>query len=77
VFEAAVVAKKDEHALVKPKAYIVLKKDRRPSEKLAKDIQAFVKKNIAPYKFPRWIEFTKALPKTSTGKIQRYKLRGD
>ena len=75
VLEAAVVAKHDEHALVKPKAYVVLKKGNHPSEKLASDIQAFVKKNIAAYKNPRWIEFVKDLPKTSTGKIQRYKLR--
>jgi benzoate-CoA ligase family protein len=75
VLEAAVVAKKDEHALVKPKAYVMLKKGHHPSEKLARDIQAFVKKSIAPYKYPRWIEFVKDLPRTSTGKIQRYKLR--
>jgi acyl-coenzyme A synthetase/AMP-(fatty) acid ligase len=55
----------------------VLKKGHRPSKKLARDIQLFVKKSIAPYKFPRWIEFIKDLPKTSTGKIQRYKLRED
>lgn len=77
VLEAAVVAHKDGHGLVKPKAYILLKKGRRPSEKLAKDIQQFVKKNIASYKFPRWVEFVKELPRTSTGKIQRYKLRED
>jgi benzoate-CoA ligase family protein len=77
VLEAAVVAKKDEHYLVKPKAFVVLKKGRHPSDKLAKDIQAFVKKSIAPYKYPRWIEFVKELPKTTTGKIQRYKLRED
>ena len=75
VKEAAVVAKGDEHALVKPKAYIVLKKGQKASDELAKDIQAFVKKTIAPYKYPRWIEFVSDLPKTSTGKIQRYKLR--
>ena len=75
VLEAAVVGKKDEHELVKPKAYIVLKNGYQPSEELAKDIQAFVRKNIAPYKYPRWIEFAGDLPKTSTGKIQRYKLR--
>jgi len=61
--------------LVKPKAYVVLKKDYKPSDELAKEIQAFVKKSIAPYKYPRWIEFVVDLPKTSTGKIQRYKLR--
>jgi benzoate-CoA ligase len=75
VLEAAVVAKHDEHNLVKPKAYVVLKKDYRPSEELSQDIQAFVKKSIAPYKYPRWVEFVGELPKTSTGKIQRYKLR--
>jgi benzoate-CoA ligase family protein len=77
VLEAAVVAKKDEHSLVKPKAFVVLKKGNKPSEKLAADIQAFVKKSIAPYKYPRWLEFVKDLPKTTTGKIQRYKLRED
>jgi benzoate-CoA ligase family protein len=75
VREAAVVASHDEHHLIKPKAFVVLKRGHRPSEELAKDIQAFVKKNIAAYKYPRWIEFVKSLPKTSTGKIQRYKLR--
>ena len=75
VLEAAVAGKKDEYNLIKPKAYIVLKKGYQPSEELTKDIQAFVKKSIAPYKYPRWIEFVKDLPKTSTGKIQRYKLR--
>jgi benzoate-CoA ligase family protein len=77
VREAAVVAKRDEHHLVKPKAFVVLKKGKHPSEKLAADIQAFVKKSIAPYKYPRWIEFVKELPKTATGKIQRFKLRED
>lgn len=77
VLEAAVVAKKDEHQLVKPKAYVVLKKGYSPSEELSAEIQAFVKKSIAPYKYPRWLEFIKDLPKTSTGKIQRYKLRDD
>jgi len=75
VLEAAVVAKHDEHYLIKPKAFVVLRKGYKPSEELAKDIQAFVKKSIAPYKYPRWIEFIKKLPKTATGKIQRYKLR--
>src|SRR4030042_6106180 len=77
VLEAAVVAKKDEHFLVKPKAFVVLKKGKHPSEKLVQDIKAFVKESIAPYKYPRWIEFVKDLPKTATGKIQRYKLRED
>jgi len=75
VLEAAVVAQHDEHYLIKPKAYVVLRKGYKPSQKLAKDIQAFVKKSIAPYNYPRWIEFLEKLPKTATGKIQRYKLR--
>jgi benzoate-CoA ligase family protein len=75
VLQAAVVAKKDEHDLIKPKAFIVLKDGYEPSDELAKEIQMFVKKSIAPYKFPRWIEFIKEMPMTATGKIQRYKLR--
>ncbi len=75
VLEAAVVGKNDEHDLVKPKAYIVLKKDFAPSEELSKEIQGFIKKTLAPYKYPRWIEFVKELPRTTTGKIQRYKLK--
>jgi benzoate-CoA ligase len=75
VLQAAVVAKYDDNNLIKPKAFIVLKEGYKPGEELAKEIQAFVKKNIAPYKFPRWIEFMEELPITSTGKIQRYKLR--
>ncbi len=75
VFQAAVVAKKDAHGLIKPKAFVVLKEGYEPSEALAKEIQVFVKGSIAPYKFPRWIEFVSALPMTETGKIQRYKLR--
>ena len=76
VSEIAVVAKTDENGLTKPKAYIVLKSDYEPSEELAKDIQDYAKKSIASYKYPQWIEFVKELPKTATGKIQRYKLRG-
>ena len=75
VLEAAVVAKADEHSLIKPQAFVVLKKNYQPSKELGEEIQAFVKKSIAAYKYPRWLEFVKELPKTSTGKIQRYKLR--
>ncbi len=75
VFEAAVVGREDEHGLMKPKAFIVLKPGYTPSAQLASEIQQYVKKAIAPYKYPRWIEFVAALPKTETGKIQRYKLR--
>jgi benzoate-CoA ligase len=75
VLETAVVGREDESGLIKPKAYIVLKAGYTPSEELGKEIQAYVKKSIASYKFPRWVEFVKDLPKTATGKIQRYKLR--
>jgi len=75
VKEAAVVAKADDHLLIKPKAFIILKHGYSPSEQLGKEIQDYVKKTIAAYKYPRWIEFVSDLPRTATGKIQRYKLR--
>jgi benzoate-CoA ligase family protein len=75
VLEAAVVGKPDETDLIKPKAFIILKQGYEPTEQLASEIQAYVKKSIAPYKYPRWVEFVKDLPKTATGKIQRHKLR--
>jgi benzoate-CoA ligase len=75
VREVAVVPKTDEHSLIKPKAFVVLREGFVPSKELEKEIQAYVKANLARYKYPRWIEFIKELPKTATGKIQRYKLR--
>jgi 4-hydroxybenzoate-CoA ligase/benzoate-CoA ligase len=56
-------------------AYVVLAAGRTPSESLAKELQDFVRSKIAEYKRPRWIEFVEALPKTATGKTQRFKLR--
>jgi len=75
VLEAAVVGREDRDELVKPCAYVVLKDGRVPSPALATELQAFVKGRLATYKYPRWIEFTTELPKTATGKIQRYRLR--
>ena len=75
VLESGVAAATDEEGLVKPYAYVVLKDGHKPSPQLAKELQDFVKKNTAPYKFPRWVEFVDALPKTATGKIKRYQLR--
>jgi benzoate-CoA ligase len=72
VLEAAVVGKEDEQKLVKPKAFVVLKPGKQAS---VEDLQNFVKSKLAPYKYPRWIEFATELPKTATGKIQRFKLR--
>ena len=76
VLEAAVVGAEDESKLVKPKAYVVLKQGQSPSDALAQSLQQHVKDKLAPYKYPRWIEFIGELPKTATGKIQRFKLRG-
>src|SRR5687768_13392630 len=75
VLEAAVVGKEDEQKLVKPKAYVVLKQGNTGDEKLKATLQQHVKDKLAPYKYPRWIEFMSELPKTATGKIQRFKLR--
>ncbi|PYN62900.1 MAG: benzoate-CoA ligase family protein [Candidatus Rokuibacteriota bacterium] len=75
VLEAAVVGKEDTDRLVKPKAFVVLKEPWKAGDALAGELKAFVKDKIAPYKYPRWIEFVGELPKTATGKIQRFKLR--
>jgi benzoate-CoA ligase family protein len=76
VLETAVVGAEDTDRLVKPRAYVVLKDGHAASAALTAELQAFVKERIAPYKYPRWIEFVSELPKTATGKIQRFKLRG-
>ena len=76
VLEAAVVGDLDADELVKPKAYVVLNQGYEPSESMADDLKSFVKNKLAPFKYPRWIEFVDELPKTATGKIQRFKLRG-
>jgi benzoate-CoA ligase len=75
VLEAAVVGHEDTDRLVKPKAFVVLKEPAGAGPALADELKAFVKDRIALYKYPRWIEFTAELPKTATGKIQRFKLR--
>jgi benzoate-CoA ligase len=75
VLEAAVVGQKDKEGLVKPKAFVVLRDGMSGSESLAEELKTHVKSTIAPYQYPRWIEFASTLPKTATGKIQRFKLR--
>jgi benzoate-CoA ligase len=77
VLEAAVIGWFDEQRLIKPKAYVVLKLPDKASEELAQALQEHVKQKLAPYKYPRWIEFRSELPKTATGKIQRFKLRAE
>src|SRR5262249_13517481 len=75
VLEAAVVGAADSDKLIKPKAYVVLKQGKTGNEELKARLQQHVKDKLAPYKYPRWIEFLNELPKTATGKIQRFKLR--
>ncbi len=75
VLECAVIGHDSGDGLVKPKAYIVLRKDQTPSGKLASEIKEFVKSRIALYKYPRWIEFVPALSKNDRGKIDRQKLK--
>ncbi len=75
VLEAAVVGHEDTDRLVKPKAFVVLKDGHTAAPGLEDELKGFVKDKLAPYKYPRWIEFVSALPKTATGKIQRFKLR--
>jgi benzoate-CoA ligase len=75
VLEAAVVGHADDAGLIKPKAFVVLKDASAASPALAAELQAFVKGRLAPYKYPRWVEFVAELPKTATGKIQRFRLR--
>ena len=75
VRECAVVARADGDGLVKPCAYVVCSDGAIAAPALADELKALVKGALAPYKYPRWVEFIPELPKTSTGKIQRYKLR--
>ncbi|MBT6116803.1 MAG: benzoate-CoA ligase family protein, partial [Rhodospirillaceae bacterium] len=77
VLEAAVVGHKDENGLVKPKAVVVPQAGTVGDDALAEALKDHVKASLAPFKYPRWIEFAEALPKTATGKVQRFKLRSD
>jgi len=75
VLEAAVVGAPDDQNLIKPKAYIILKRAEDKCEALEKELLQLCKKGLAPYEYPRWFVFGDDLPKTATGKIQRFKLR--
>jgi 4-hydroxybenzoate-CoA ligase len=74
VLEAAVVPEADPEGLLKPKAFVVLRAD-ASTDGLREALKEHVKQKIGPWKYPRWIEVVDSLPKTATGKIQRFKLR--
>jgi benzoate-CoA ligase family protein len=75
VLEAAVVGRADDDQLIKPEAYIVLKDPGAASDTLAQELLEHCQSALARYKYPRWVNFVDELPKTATGKIQRFKLR--
>ncbi len=75
VAEVAVVPNKDKDGLDKPVAWVVLRAGFHGDAKLASDLQEFVVSRLPNYKRPRWVKFVSELPKTATGKLQRFKLR--
>ena len=75
VLEAAVIGKEDSDGLIKPKAFIVLRNGYAESEQLIEKLRIHVKASAGPWKYPRWIDIRSDLPRTATGKIQRFKLR--
>lgn len=75
VLEAAVIGKADADGLTKTKAFVVLKNGAAATSALEDELKTFVKGKLAPHKYPRFLEFVSELPKTATGKIQRFKLR--
>jgi benzoate-CoA ligase family protein len=77
VLEAAVVGWPDEDTLIKPKAFVVLKSPDKGDDALAQALKDHCRQKLAVFKYPRWLEFRRELPKTATGKIQRFKLRAE
>lgn len=75
VLECGVVGREDHDGLTKPIAFVVLRAEATASDELARELQQFVRERLAEYKRPRWVEFLPELPKTATGKIQRFRLR--
>jgi 4-hydroxybenzoate-CoA ligase len=75
VLEAAVIGKEDADGLVKPKAFIVLRDGFSADERLIETLRVHVKQCAGPWKYPRWIDVRPDLPRTATGKLQRFKLR--
>src|SRR3984885_7145282 len=77
VLEAAVVGRPDVDGLIKPKAFVVLKSQEQAGDGMVRALQDHCREKLAAFKYPRWIEFRVELPKTATGKIQRFKLRAE
>ncbi len=75
VLECGVIGRENQDGLVKTMAFVVLRQGVPPSAELAKELQQHVRTQLAAYKRPQWVEFIQELPKTATGKIQRFKLR--
>ncbi len=75
VLEGAVVGTSDEAGLTRSKAFVILNQGYAPGEELVSELQDFARSRMAPYKYPRLIEFVEDLPRTATGKIQRFRLR--
>jgi 4-hydroxybenzoate-CoA ligase len=77
VLDAAVIGRQDADGLVKPKAFVVLKTGYVADDKLMETLKLHVKERAGSWKYPRWIELRSDLPRTATGKIQRFKLRDE
>jgi len=75
VWEAAVIGAEDDEGLIKPLAFVVTNVGHTADPQLEAELREYVKNVLAPYKYPRWIEFVDALPRGPGGKLLRYKLR--
>jgi 4-hydroxybenzoate-CoA ligase len=77
VIDAAVIGKEDVDGLIKPKAFVVLREGYTADERLLETLKLHVKEHAGPWKYPRWIDIRADLPRTATGKVQRFKLRAE
>jgi acyl-coenzyme A synthetase/AMP-(fatty) acid ligase len=75
VLEVAVVARRDDEGMIKPEAWVVLNHADDAGDAMADDLRRHCRDGLAHYKYPRWFNFVDDLPKTATGKIQRFRLR--